>query len=87
MLQDARRELQKEISAHNVEVATLRAKLTSQDDKTISELKRKALEAINVPAPVVATDKQLERLLVLEESAAQHDQKLQRLKQQVSFQN
>lgn len=84
MLQDTRKEHEREISAYRDEAAALREKLNTHADTAFSRLKQAALEAANVPSPVVPTDKQLERLLELEDLTIQQKQETQRLRQEVS---
>ena len=83
MIQDMRREHQQEIDGHRQEAATLREQLNTQADTAFSQLKQAAVEAANVPMPVVPTDRQLERLLQLEDLTAQQQQEIKRLQQQV----
>ena len=84
MLQDARKELQREVAAHKQEVAALRTKLHSQEDHNFSKLKSEALEAARSPTPPpLATDKQLERLLVLEDLTASQEEEAKRLCQRL----
>jgi cell division septum initiation protein DivIVA len=83
MLQDARREHQQEMEGHRQEAAALREKLNTQADSAFSRLKQAALEAANISTPVIPTDRQLERLLQLEDLTAQQQQEIRRLQQQV----
>lgn len=83
MLQELRQEHQQEIEVHRQETATLREKLNTQADSAFSRLKQAALEAANIPTPVVPTDRQLERLLQLEDLTAQQKREIKKLQQQV----
>jgi len=83
MLQEARRELQREMAAHKQEVVALRTKLHSQEDQNFSKLKSEALEAARSPTPSLPSDKQLERLLVLEDLTASQEEEAKRLRQRL----
>ncbi len=83
MLQDARRELQREAATHRQEMAALRSKLHSQDDRNLAKLKTEALEAASSPSPSLPSDQQLERLLVLEELTASQGEELKKLHRQM----
>ena len=85
MMQDARRDLQKELSAHKEEVATLGKKLDMQTNSTFSRLKEAALEAVNMPQAVVPTNQQLERLLELEDLTLRQEKDIKVLNQKVSL--
>ena len=84
MLQDTRREHQMEMTSHREEASVLREKLNSQADSAFSQLKQAALEAANISTPVVPTDKQLERLLELEDLSLQQQQEIKRFRQEVN---
>ena len=84
MLQDTRKEHQLEIASHREEAAALREKLNSQADSAFSRLKQAALEAASISTPMVPTDRQLERLLELEDLTLQQQQEMKRLRQEVS---
>ena len=73
-----------EMASHREEASALREKLNSQADSAFSQLKQAALEAAKISAPVVPTDKQLERLLELEDLSLQQKQEIKRLRQEVS---
>ena len=83
MLQDTRREHESEILSYKHEIAALREKINTQAHETFSQLKKTALEAANVPPPVLPTDKQMERLLELEDVSMQQKQEIKRLQQEV----
>lgn len=83
MLQDTRREHQQEMTGHRQEAAALREKLNTQADSAFSRLKQAALEVASISTPVVPTDRQLERLLQLEDLTVQQQQEIKRLQQQV----
>ncbi len=84
MLQDTRQDHQREISAYRDETAALREKLSKQADSAFSRLKQAALEAANVSTPITPTDRQLERLLELEDLTDQQQQEIKRLRLEVS---
>ena len=83
MLQDTRQDHQREISAYRDETAALREKLSNQADSAFSRMKQAAIEAANVSLPVIPTDRQLERLLELEDLTVQQQQEVKRLRLEV----
>ena len=83
MLQDTRKEHEKELSVYREEAAALREKVNAQADTALSRLRQASLEAANVTSPGVPTDKQLERLSELEEMAIQQKQEIKKLRQEV----
>lgn len=85
MLQDARKELQREVTAHKQEIASLRAKLHSHEDENFSKLKNEALEAARAPTPVLPSDSQLERLLFLEDLTSSQEEEIKKLSRQLEM--
>ena len=83
MVQDARKELQREVATHKREIASLRAKINSQADESFSKLKTEALEVARMPTPVLPSDSQLERLLVLEELTSSQEEEIKNYRQQL----
>lgn len=83
MLRDTRKEHAKEISAYREEAAALREKLNAQTDTAFSRLKQAALDVANVSTPAMPSDRQLERLLELEDLTIQQKQEMKRLRQEV----
>ena len=82
MLQDARKELQREMKTHEQELVSLRAKLHSQEDEYVAKLKAQALEAARTPVAILPSDSQLERLLVLEELTSSQEEEIMKYKLQ-----
>ena len=83
MLQDARKQLQREVTAHKQEIAALRTRLHSQEDQNFTRLRTEALEVASSPAPPLPSDSQLERLLVLEDMTASQEEEIKRLRHQM----